>query len=299
MASRAYSIVCLALSIGAVSPRPLQAEPAATPTADQRKAAKAYVDAGLAAEKQGDYEAAIQLYRKAHDLIPHPVLLFNMAQAHRLAGRRTEALELYRAYLATKPRGDLAVQAKRWVEDFEAAIAREAAEQEAKALSERAAQEAARAAAEEARKRKAETLPPAVVAAPRPSPSTTVVARDDEAAVSGGPAQGRDRGRGWRVAGISAAGLGIGAVATGAFFGIRAKGIADDLSKPNVRYDPERDADGKSAERTMYVLYGVGGALVVGGVLTYVLNRPAANEQATLSATIDDEHVFFAIADRF
>jgi tetratricopeptide (TPR) repeat protein len=292
------SIVCLALSISAMAPPSLSAQPAADPNTEQRKAAKAYVDAGLAAEKQGDYEAAIQLYRKAHDLIPHPVLLFNLAQAHRLAGRRAEALELYRSYLAAKPRGDLAAQAKRWVQEYEAAIAREAAEQEAKELAEREAQAAARAAAEEeASKSKAEPLP-AGVAGPPPGPPTTVTSGDN-AAVRGGPARERDRGRTWRIAGITTAGAGVGAVVAGAFFGVRAKGIADDWSKPDVRYDPERDADGASAERTMYVLYGVGAALIAGGVLTYVLNRPGANEPGPLSASIDGNHVFFAIADHF
>jgi tetratricopeptide (TPR) repeat protein len=301
MVSRACFIVVLAFFMGAILPRSLRADPAPLPTADQRKAAKAYVDAGLAAERQGDYEAAIQLYRKAHDLIPHPVLLFNMAQAHRLAGRRAEALDLYRSYLAAKPRGDLAAQAKGWVRDYEAAIAREyaEAEAEAKALADRKAREAARAAAEDSRKRKAEATSPAVVVAPSARPPTTLVVQQDEAVLRRGPSERPDSGRVWRIAGISAAGVGAGAVVAGAFCGIRAMGIADDLSEPGVRYDPERDADGEFTERTMYVLYGVGGALIAGGVVTYVLNRPGADEPATLTATIDGSHVFFAIADHF
>src|ERR1041384_6239867 len=59
------------------------------------QAAKTYVDAGLVAQKAGDYDTAIQLFTKAYELVPHPVLLFNMAQAHRLAGRIDRALTLY------------------------------------------------------------------------------------------------------------------------------------------------------------------------------------------------------------
>jgi tetratricopeptide (TPR) repeat protein len=290
MLPRASSIVCIVLSIGAVAPRSLRAEPGTAPaTIDKRKAAKAYVDAGLAAEEQGDYEAAIQLYRKAHDLIPHPVVLFNLAQAHRLAGQRAEALDLYRRYLAAKPRGDLAMQAKRWVDELEAAIARETADAETK-LAEQRGQEASRAAAEEARTPPSEPAPP-----PAPlHPDSTPAPAEREGAVrsSGSP------GRGWRIAGISAAGIGTVTIATGAVFGLRAKGISDDLSTPDTRYDPEREADGEAAERTMFVLYGVGGALVIGGVLAYLLNRPG-DEPLTVGAMLDGQNAGVSLGSRF
>src|SRR5262245_40889355 len=58
-----------------------QAQPA---NAKLRAVAKSYVDAGLAAQSAGDYDTAITFYVKAYDLVPHPTLLFNIAQAHRL-----------------------------------------------------------------------------------------------------------------------------------------------------------------------------------------------------------------------
>src|SRR5215213_8836484 len=84
------------------------ASPAPAVSPAKRKAAKAYVDAGLAAQEQRDFDGAVQLYQKAYDLVPHPALLFNMGQAHRLAGRRDDALDMYRRYLAEVPTGDLA-----------------------------------------------------------------------------------------------------------------------------------------------------------------------------------------------
>jgi tetratricopeptide (TPR) repeat protein len=67
--------------------------------------ASQYVDAGITAQRRGDYDAAIELYRQAYQLIPHPVLIFDMAQAHRLAGHVDQALALYRKYLALDPDG--------------------------------------------------------------------------------------------------------------------------------------------------------------------------------------------------
>ncbi len=69
------------------------------------KQAKAYVDAGLAAQNGNDYDTAIVFYSKAYDLVPHPVLLFNIAQAHRLAGRMDQAINAYQRFLATHPQG--------------------------------------------------------------------------------------------------------------------------------------------------------------------------------------------------
>src|SRR5687767_275963 len=69
------------------------------------KTAKQYVDAGLAAQNDKDYDTAISLYLKAYQLIPHPTLLFNLGQAHRLAGKLADAKTYYEKYLAADPKG--------------------------------------------------------------------------------------------------------------------------------------------------------------------------------------------------
>jgi len=37
--------------------------------------------------------------------VPHPVLLFNIAQAHRLAGRMDQAIKAFQRFLASHPQG--------------------------------------------------------------------------------------------------------------------------------------------------------------------------------------------------
>jgi tetratricopeptide (TPR) repeat protein len=106
-------------AIGAVA-TPGRALAQSTPApVDKRQVAKQYVNAGLAAQASGDYETAITFYLKAYQLVPHPTLLFNMAQAHRLAGHIDRALALYKRYLSEDPRGAEAETARQHVSEIE------------------------------------------------------------------------------------------------------------------------------------------------------------------------------------
>jgi tetratricopeptide (TPR) repeat protein len=97
------------------------AEPA--PATDKKDVAKRYVDAGLAAQQAGDYDTAIGLYEKAYQLVSHPVLIFDLAQALRLAGRLDEALGQYRRYVAIVPTGPEAQTARDFIAEIEAKLA--------------------------------------------------------------------------------------------------------------------------------------------------------------------------------
>ena len=90
--SRCLAVTLLAL---AVSGRPaIAAEPSA--------ARRAY-DEATAAFGLGHYQEAAEKYETAFSLRPDPALLYNAAQAYRLAGNRPRALELYRNYLRLYP----------------------------------------------------------------------------------------------------------------------------------------------------------------------------------------------------
>lgn len=53
----------------------------------------------------GDYAAAVAAFKEAYVLAPSPSLLFNIAQAYRLAGNCDESAWMYRRFLDTDPRG--------------------------------------------------------------------------------------------------------------------------------------------------------------------------------------------------
>jgi tetratricopeptide (TPR) repeat protein len=79
--------------------------PVAPANADPRTTAKRLVADGIAAYTAKDYGKAISLYMRAFSLDPHPRLLFNVAQALRLAGCVERAVAFYERYLTLEPQG--------------------------------------------------------------------------------------------------------------------------------------------------------------------------------------------------
>lgn len=114
--------------IGAVAwastPGGASAEPAeAAPATDKKEVAKRYVDAGDAAQRAGDYDTAIALFQKAYRLVPHPKLIFDIAQAQRFAGRLDDALREYKHYVAIEPSGEEAQTARDFITKIEITLA--------------------------------------------------------------------------------------------------------------------------------------------------------------------------------
>jgi tetratricopeptide (TPR) repeat protein len=88
-------------TIAAAQPAP---KPAAPSDAD-KQAAKQLTKDGIEAQNAGENDKAVELYKKAYARFPHPVLLANIALAHRKAGHGDEALTYYERYLEADPDG--------------------------------------------------------------------------------------------------------------------------------------------------------------------------------------------------
>lgn len=98
---------------------------AARPVFAANEEAKAAYKRGLslyALERYG--EAAIE-YEKAFELEPDPALLYNAAQAHRLAGNKQRALALYQNYLRLFPNPENKRDVERHIAALKTAIDRE------------------------------------------------------------------------------------------------------------------------------------------------------------------------------
>ncbi len=65
--------------------------------------AKVHTDAATAAYKSGDYDKAIEEFEAAYQINAEPQLLYNLAQASRLAKKPERALEYYHKYLDAVP----------------------------------------------------------------------------------------------------------------------------------------------------------------------------------------------------
>ena len=72
---------------------------ASVPARADNTEARQHFDKANAAYALGDYAVAAQEYEKAFALKPDPALLYNAAQAHRVAGNKQRALLLYQNYL--------------------------------------------------------------------------------------------------------------------------------------------------------------------------------------------------------
>ncbi len=68
-----------------------------------KASALALARAGDEAYKAGDFERAAELVRRAYELYPEPLLLYNLALALDGMGKPSEALDYYERYLATNP----------------------------------------------------------------------------------------------------------------------------------------------------------------------------------------------------
>ena len=112
----------IGVALAALAPRRAAGQSVA-PGQSVSERAWQYVDAGIAAQRRGEYDAAVALYKQAYQLVPHPVLIFDMAQAHRLAGHVDQARGLYARYLALDPDGSEAKVARQLIAELDAGTA--------------------------------------------------------------------------------------------------------------------------------------------------------------------------------
>lgn len=283
---RCVLVASLAASLGT----PLaHGQPAPAVDKSKVKAAKQYVDAGLAAQNTGDYDTAITFYQKAYDLLPHPVLWFNMAQAHRLAGRAEPALALYAKYLAAGATGPQAKIARDMVAELEARKAEEAR----KATQAREAEEARKAEAAAARRQAEEARR---AAAPPPEAARPAVTQPEVKPSEAPPAA--TRGRALRLSGLTVGAIGVVALGVGIGYGLRASSLSDDLSRRGATYDPAKVDDGHTANRIAIAgLVGGGAALVVGATLYWRGHAQAHDrERLALAPMVSDHSAGLAVA---
>ena len=95
--------------------------------AGNEEEARAYLDKATAAYALNKYGAAAENFEKAFELKPDPALLYNAAQAWRLAGNKERALALYESYLRVYPANDKRATVEARIKDLKQAIERDKA----------------------------------------------------------------------------------------------------------------------------------------------------------------------------
>ncbi len=242
------------------------------PSAEQVAAAREHYSKGKAAQDAGDYDVASEEYLAAYEAYPQPLLLYNVAQAKRLGGARGEAIEFYEKYLELDPDGPGAVNSRELLAELRATIAEDKPPVEPDP-------------GEEPDTQPTEPLEPEIVI-PILEPETNKPTRK--------PASGK----GFKVAGLSTAGVGLVAIGAGVFFGLRAQSKSDEISKFEGRWDDSLNQlydDGESAERLMFISTSIGAAAVVTGGVLYFMGARKSSKAEKLQVGLTGDTVSFSI----
>lgn len=249
---------------------PAAASPPSTraPTRAQLRHAREAYQRGAKHQEQAEYEQAIQAYEEAYDLSQNPALWFNIGQAYRLWGKRTQAIDYYQKYLAAEPNGQAAAEAYGNIQALTAELntVREAQE---RALAEERARKA-QLAVQRIQARDAEDKRRRQALQAQADERNAIEAR---------------RARKYRLAGIASAGAGVLLSAVGAVFHGKAASKEDDIAAAQGEWSTALDqavTDGEAAERNALIFYGTGGLAIATGAGLYLMGhflRPREQER--------------------
>jgi hypothetical protein len=254
----------------------------AQPSAEDQERAGALVQQGIEKQAKKDADGAVALYKEAYCLIPEPALVYNIGTAYQEAGRAIEAQSYFRMYLKVDPKGDLARDAKAAIKALSSSASKpdEIASIDCQAAAVPVC---------------IDGQPPVDGVCPPPVPEACPAGEErvGTVCVASAPAGGTGTtegtvskpGKGLFYAGIGTAGAGAVCLGVGIAFGIKAKGLSDDLTNNEGDWTPEllaKQQEGKDVERNQIIFTAVGGAALVGGaVMIYFGLRSGGGERAS------------------
>jgi tetratricopeptide (TPR) repeat protein len=125
--------------------------------------ADALFEKGQAKYLADEFQAAIELFKQAYELVHDPVYLFNIAQSYRKAADCEGAFDYYTRYLEAAPKAENRAKVEGWLREMQPCVEQRRQEHEAARRGEEA--ERQRRAEEERRRQEALAHPPPRVAA--------------------------------------------------------------------------------------------------------------------------------------
>jgi tetratricopeptide (TPR) repeat protein len=120
----AYSFPALALLLALLTGSQVRAQQSSGATSLE-EVARRHHDRGTSLYNLGQFEEAINEYRRGYEQKADPVFLYNIAQAYRQLGASDKALFFYRRYLSTAPDAPNRPQVEGVIGDLERLIAAE------------------------------------------------------------------------------------------------------------------------------------------------------------------------------
>jgi len=229
-------------------------------SADDRAVAREHFQKGSKAFELGLYDEAIAEYTAAYKAKDDPSILYNMAQAHKLAGHTADALRFYRMFLIKEPDAANRDEVLGKIEMLNKAL-----EQQRKAQSmppDTTLPAPAAHSPDSGVKPPQSTAAPPAAANPEPAPSLATRAPD------------RHAGRTKKIVGIVLGVVGVAALGAGLGLELAAKQTSDDLTAANQGgqpFDQDQYSAGKAKDGAGVALLAVGGAAAVAAIVVGVL----------------------------
>jgi tetratricopeptide (TPR) repeat protein len=230
-------------------------------------AAKPFYERGIVEYNLGHFAEAIVQFEKAYEQDRAPILLFNIAQAHRQSGNPERALFFYRRYLEGDPNATNRADVEKRMAELDEMVKRqtEVKSRPPTSVSPPGAGQPAPAVASGASE-----APPVGTGTAGSAPAATTSVMVSPAQTGGG-----DPGRTLKIAGITTAAVGAASVVVGVVFSARVGSRSDDVTGAPV-FDPDAESSAKTAATLQWVFYGVGAAAIGTGALLYYLGHQKA-----------------------
>jgi tetratricopeptide (TPR) repeat protein len=207
--------------------------------ADDGATAREHFRHGTSAFNLGHYLEAVAEYEAAYEAKPDPVLLYNIAQAYRLAGENRSAVRVYKSFLHQLPEAPQRAEVERRIAELQQAMENE----------ERAKAKAA-ADAEAARASKAVVQAPVAPPAAQPADKAPAWYQDRTAMALG-------------IVGVAALGAGVGLAVMGS------QNLSDAPNAPDLQDHDNLRSRGIALEAAGYASLGVGAALCIGAAIKW------------------------------
>lgn len=255
------------------------ASPPAPPPAPARNAeterifaeARMHFDAGQEQYAHQRYGDAIRSFQAGYALVPRPNFLVNIGQAYRKLGNLVRAKEAYVAYVRALPANSaLRDQALQVLAEIEVQL-----------------QDGQDSKAGQARQRAAQGTGAEPSAAPLPLALSGLPEPTDRPLALPAAAAPRSRLATWLGVGMGGAGLGL--LAAGGGFQLRAKSASDALARASERgeaFDASEERAGKRAEKVGSGLFVAGGAVMAAGLLLFLIVDGASGDESLQAAAL-------------
>jgi tetratricopeptide (TPR) repeat protein len=261
-ASRTAAALLASLMLAA----PAVADPK-PPTEKDRQMAGDLVKKAIGKSQAGDHNAAIELYLQAYTIVPNSILLSNIGAEYQQSDRPQQALRYFCMYLEKEPNGTNAPYAAAQARSLQIELGNTEVDDRDVC----------------AKPRPRPKVRPAPEEPPRETPPRETPPREIEPVVR----DGEGKINTLQYAGIGAGIGGLIAIGVGAYAGVRASSISNELtthdrSKPWPNDVQAQQKNGQSYENVQIGALIAGGVLLTAGVTLYVVSRSDAHtERAT------------------